>query len=40
MTNYDLIEIVDKVNGDISPIGESYHDKEAFVSLKEIENFS
>lgn len=36
-TSYDLIEIVDKINGDISPRGETHHDIKAFNSLEEIE---
>ena len=35
--SYDLIEIVDKINGDISPRGETHHDIKAFSSLEEIE---
>ena len=38
LTNYDLVEIVDKINGDIIPRGETHHDIKAFESLKQIES--
>ena len=37
LTSYDLVDIVDKINGTILPRGETRHDIKAFESLEQIE---
>lgn len=37
LINYDLVNIVDRINGNILPKGETHHDAKAFESLEQIE---
>ena len=37
LINYDLVDIVDRINGNILPKGETHHDVKAFESLEQIE---
>ena len=34
LINYDLVDIVDRINGNILPKGETHHDAKAFESLE------